>query len=109
MSDKVRMVSPRTIQQWMDANECVVIDVREINEYVQAHIPGAILMPLSQFDPAKVPVDPCKKLVLHCRSGNRCGMAAARMVGAGFNGEINRMEGGMMNWLRQGLPAESGA
>lgn len=109
MNDKVHMVAPRTIMQWMSHDECVVIDVREPNEYVQAHIPGSILMPLSQFDPAKVPVDPAKKLVIHCRSGNRCGMAAARMMAAGFGGEIHRMEGGIMNWRVQGGTVESGA
>lgn len=109
MTEKVHMVTPRTIMQWMEGEECVVIDVREPNEYAQAHIAGAILMPLSQFDPAQVPVDPAKKLVFHCRSGNRCGMAAARMIAAGFDGEINRMEGGILNWRAQGGQTQSGA
>lgn len=105
---QVHMVSPETVKAWMDAGEAVLIDVREVNEYVQAHIPGALLLPLSQFDPARVPLDPARKLVIHCRSGNRCGMATARLLAAGFNGTVHRMEGGIQNWHNHGLPLEAG-
>jgi len=102
MSDKIHMVAPRTVMQWMEAGEAIVIDVREQGEWDQGHIPGARFLPLSQFDPAQVPKDPAKKLVIHCRSGNRCGMASARLLAAGWDGDIYRMEGGIMNWRMQG-------
>lgn len=108
LSEKVHMVAPRTVMQWMEDDSCVVVDVREPNEYVQAHIRGTVLVPLSQFDPARIPHDPAKKLVFHCRSGNRCGMAAARMIAAGFDGDIYRMEGGINNWRLQGGTVETG-
>lgn len=108
LAERVHMVAPRTVMQWMAAGECTVVDVREPNEYAQAHIAGSVLVPLSQFDPATVPLDPAKKLVFHCRSGQRCGMAAARMMAAGFTGEIHRMEGGIMNWRAQGGDVEAG-
>lgn len=109
LTERVHMVAPRTVMQWMADDDCVVVDVREANEYVQAHIAGAVLIPLSQFDPAQVPLKDGKKLVFHCRSGQRCGMAAARMMAAGFTGEIHRMEGGIMNWRAQGGDVEAGA
>lgn len=109
MAEKVHMVAPRTVMQWIAGDECVVVDVREPPEYAAEHIHGSILLPLSQFDPAQVPYDPAKKLVIHCRSGNRCGMAAARLISAGFEHEIYRMEGGMINWRLQGGKIEVGA
>lgn len=98
----VKLTAPRTIMQWIEDDSVVIVDVREENEWASAHIPGATLMPLSRFNPAAVPVDSSKRLVFHCQSGMRCGMAAARMVEAGFDGEINRMEGGLMGWRMQG-------
>lgn len=102
LADQVKLVAPRTIMQWINDGSVTIIDVREHNEWTREHIPGATLMPLSSFDPAAVPVDASKKLVFHCQSGMRCGMAAAKMVAAGFEGEINRMEGGLMGWRMQG-------
>ncbi|CAA7613637.1 rhodanese-like domain-containing protein [Magnetospirillum sp. UT-4] len=101
----VRMVSPAEIKQWHKAGEAVLIDVREAGEFAAERIPGAINLPLSTFDPAKVPVVPeGKKLVIHCRSGARCGMAAARLAASGFSGDIHRMEGGIMGWRFVGGP-----
>ena len=106
--DQVRIVHPAQIKEWMDADEAVVIDVREVNEYVQAHIPGSILMPLSSFDPAKVPDVGEKKLVIHCRSGNRCGMASMKLLSSGYEGVINRMQGGLFGWHQIGGPLAQG-
>lgn len=101
----IRMVDPRTILSWRDAGQLVLIDVREREEYAAERIDGAINLPLSTFDPARLPEIPDgKKLVLHCRSGQRCGMAAARLVEAGYKGEINRMDGGIMGWRMSGCP-----
>ena len=99
----VRMVPPATVREWIDAGQAVVIDVRESNEYAAEHIKGAINLPLSVFEVAKLPAVPeGAKLVFHCRSGQRCGMAAAKAVAAGYTGEINRMEGGIMGWRAAG-------
>lgn len=108
-NDKVRIIDAAVVKGWYEAGEAVIIDVREPNEYAVEHIPGAKLVPLSVFDPAQIPTEPGKKLVLHCRSGSRCGTAAARLVQAGFTGEINRLQGGMMGWRSVGGRIESGA
>lgn len=108
--ENVRFVPAAEIRQWLEAGEAVVIDVRERNEHAAEAIPGALNLPLSTFDPAKLPAIPeGRKLVFHCRSGQRCGMAAARMVAAGYAGEINRMEGGLMGWRAIGGPTRPGA
>lgn len=104
-SGNVKMVSPATVAEWLQADQVVLIDVRETNEHASERIAGAINMPLSTLDPAKIPAIPeGKKLVFHCRSGQRCGMAAGKLVAAGYGGEINRLEGGIMNWSACGLP-----
>lgn len=102
LSERVHIVTPKTIMQWLDADDCVIVDVREPGEYAAGHIPGATLLSLSRFTADSVPAIPGKKLVLHCQSGSRCGMAAARMIEAGHTGDIYRMEGGLMYWRQQG-------
>lgn len=99
----VHMVPAATIRGWAEAGQAVIVDVRETNEFASGHIPGAVNLPLSSFDASKLPAVPeGAKLVFHCHSGARCGMAAAKAVQAGYEGEINRMEGGVMGWRMAG-------
>ena len=86
----------------------MIVDVREQQEWDVAHIPGALLMPLSTFDPAKIPDADGKHLVFHCKSGVRCGMASAKAIEAGYEGKIARMEGGFLAWTRNGFEIEQG-
>ena len=106
--EQVFYVTPADINAWRDADAAVIVDVREPNEWADAHIPGAILMPLSTFDPAKIPDPAGKHLVFHCRSGRRCGLAAEIAVAAGYKGVIKRMEGGFLAWDASGYDSEPG-
>lgn len=105
---QVFFVTSDQINTWRNAGEAVIVDVREENEWQEAHIPGAILMPLSTFDAAQIPDPEGKHLVFHCRSGRRCGLAAEKAVAAGYGGVIKRMEGGFLAWSAAGLPSEPG-
>lgn len=106
--DRVEMVDAATVRQWYEAGEAVLVDVREPNEYANAHIPGAQLNPLSRFDPARVPAPEGKRLVIHCRSGSRCGLAAMRLLASGFEGKVHRMQGGIIAWHAAGGALEAG-
>lgn len=101
-SDQIKVIHPATVREWVDAGEAVLVDVREAREFQSERIPGAVLNPLSQFDPARIPSHPDKKLVIHCHSGSRCGMASARLLQSGFAGTIHRMQGGMIGWRSVG-------
>lgn len=105
-ADRIQQVDPQTAIQWQAKDEAVIVDVREPHEHAAGHIPGAILNPLSQFDPSRVPADPSKHLVFHCQGGMRCGPAAERMLAAGHTGTINRLRGGFAAWADAGGPVE---
>ena len=105
-ANQVFYVTPAQISEWRDADNAVLVDVREQNEWDEAHIPGAILMPLSTFDPAQIPDPQGKHLVFHCRSGRRCGLAAEKAVAAGYKCVIKRMEGGFLAWSASSLESE---
>src|ERR1700756_826017 len=106
--DQVFYVSAAEINDWRNNGNAVIIDVREPDEWEQAHIPGAILIPLSEFRSADVPDPGGKHLVFHCRSGRRCGLAAEIAVREGYKGVIKRMEGGFIAWDAAGFASESG-
>jgi len=107
MSEQVTMVDIATAREWIDSGKAVVVDVREQNEWDAGHIKGATLRPLSTWDTDEVPAVPAgKHLLLHCRSGARCGMAAQKMLEDGYTGEINRMSGGLLAWVAAGAPIE---
>jgi rhodanese-related sulfurtransferase len=106
MSDgpSVGFIEPETLRAWIETGEAVVVDVREPHEYAQAHIEGSTLIPLSAFDPSALPAHNGKKLVIHCASGVRCGVASQHLLASGFAGHIHRLAGGIQAWHHGGGP-----
>ena len=102
MSVPMNEVDAATLKSWMDRGDAVLVDVREENEFARESIPGATLVPLSKFDPAKVPAVNGKKLVVHCLSGKRSANAQAQLAKAGIPA-IN-FSGGIMGWKAAGYP-----
>jgi Rhodanese-like domain len=65
---------PRTIdheefEQAVKAGKCIVVDVREPHEFASARIPGSFNMPMSRFDPSRLPSE--KPVAPVCNSGMR--------------------------------------
>src|SRR5579871_3333020 len=106
--DQVFYVTPKQINEWRANGEALIVDVREPDEWEDAHIPGAVFLPLSRFDVSQIPDPGSKHLVFHCRSGRRCGMAAEIAVAHGYKGIIKRMEGGFLAWSAAGYDSEPG-
>lgn len=99
---KLQDLDARTVAQGMDAGKVVLIDVREAHEYGTERIPGALLMPLSTFEPEALPTGGDKRIVLHCAAGKRSAMAAqlARQAGVEIDAHL---AGGLMEWKQAGL------
>ncbi|MSP48260.1 MAG: rhodanese-like domain-containing protein [Alphaproteobacteria bacterium] len=105
-SATVGFVDAHTVAGWADSGSLTLVDVREPPEFAAERIPGARLVPLSAFDPAKARPAPGTHLVLHCAAGIRCGSAAEILRAAGYDGEIFRLAGGIKAWRAEGLPTE---
>ena len=63
-------VTAEELDAMLRAGSAVVVDVREVDEFAAGHIPGAINMPLSTFQPSKLPDHPGKKMVLVAACGS---------------------------------------
>ncbi|WP_353861201.1 rhodanese-like domain-containing protein [Azospirillum formosense] len=105
-SDRIKTVDTATVMGWLRDGTAVIVDVREPHEHRAGHIPGATSVPLSRFDPARVPDATGKHLVFQCQSGRRCGPASARMAAGGYAGDIHRLSGGMAAWMAASGPVE---
>lgn len=106
MPSTIRIAAAKDVLEWWRTSDAVIVDVRESHEYQAGHIPGAISVPLSAFDPSQVPAAANKHLVFHCHLGRRCGPASEQMSKAGFDGTIHRLEGGFVAWVDAGGPTE---
>ena len=91
-----------------DADDFVLIDVRNPNEYEIAQIPGAVLIPLPDIENG-TGVQQVKealnghKLIVHCKLGGRSAKALGILKQAGIDG-IN-VKGGITAWSREVDPS----
>ena len=81
----------------MPPEEVQIIDVRQPGEYREAHIPGAILIPLGELVRRLDEIDTVRNTIVYCRSGHRSGAACQIMGESGIDRVLN-LRGGMLQW-----------
>lgn len=102
-------ISLEDLKAGLGGGAIVLVDVREAEEYAAGHIRGAYFLPLSQFDPAKLPVAGAgQKLVIYCRSGRRSVTAMEQARLAGRRDADTHFGGGILAWLNAGEPVDEG-
>lgn len=89
------------------ADGAPVIDVREADEYAQAHVPGVTLIPLSEFTARYGEIPSAPTVFVICAMGGRSAQAASFLGAAGINA-VN-VAGGTDAWIASGRPVETGA
>ena len=84
-----------------------VIDVRTPEEYRSGHIPGAINIPLQDFERRFAELDAFRdgEVVLYCESGPRASYGGRWLETQGFD-ELRVLDGHMGAWREAGLPTE---
>ena len=85
----------------------LVVNVREPDEYVAGHVPGAKLIPLARLphDAGGLPAG--EPVYVICASGNRSWTAAQFLTGRGI--DARSVMGGTGDWMARGLPVVRGA
>lgn len=92
-------ITPETAKQIMDTSkDYVILDVRTQEEFDQAHIPGAILIPNDHIsaEAERVLMDKNQLILVYCRSGRRSKLAAEELVKLGYT-NIKEF-GGIIDW-----------
>lgn len=104
---RVHDLTPEEVSKGMAEGRYLLIDVREPNEVAVDAYPGAVVVPLSSFDPASIPDPEGKWVVFACRSGKRSVTASLAAQAGGFAYD-KHLAGGMLAWKAAGLPTNSG-
>lgn len=87
------------------ANDAVLIDVREPDEFLPRHAHGAVNIPMSEFIAriAETPRD--RDALIICEHGTRSANVVRYLMRQGYTRTIN-VDGGTEMWEAAGLPME---
>jgi rhodanese-related sulfurtransferase len=106
--DEFEPIDRAELVRRMKAGSVTLIDVRPPEEYEQAHLPGAVCVPLDDVKDYARRAPKRKQVVAYCR-GPYCVFAlkaVAELKKHGVNAA--RFEDGVQEWSAAGLPLETG-
>jgi rhodanese-related sulfurtransferase len=84
-----------------------LIDVREPSEYVTAHVPGAVLIPLGDVVERVDEVETAGPVYVICATGARSARAVQWYRNQGI--DAYNVAGGTQAWITSGKPAARGS
>jgi rhodanese-related sulfurtransferase len=82
-----------------ESDSFILIDVRTEEEYLEAHIEGAVLLPNESIDEttaAEVLPEKDKQIFVYCRTGRRSAEAAEKLLQLGYTNVYDF--GGIIDW-----------
>lgn len=86
----------------------LMVDVRELREFVDVRVPGAVLYPTSSFVHRFEALARDRPLHIICRTGSRSAAVTGFLLRNGWT-DVHNVAGGMMAWLHAGLEVRRGA
>jgi rhodanese-related sulfurtransferase len=108
---KIENLDPDTVERELASGEAVLVDIREAEELQGGRIEGSVHVPRGMLefraDPTspyhQEPLDPSKRVILHCASGGRSALAAATLKEMGYQ-NVAHLDGGFNGWKEAGKP-----
>lgn len=99
-----KTLAPQGLVQLLDTTPIVaLVDVRAAHELNQGRIAGAVHLPLAQLPWRLSELSTDRPVVFYCHSGARSAQACHYAAAQGY-GTLYNLEGGIVAWLRMGLP-----
>jgi sulfur-carrier protein adenylyltransferase/sulfurtransferase len=85
----------------------LLLDVRELDEWNEGRIPGAILIPRGNLESRieRAAPDRSQPIVVYCAVGNRSVFATKTLEELGYENVVS-LAGGYTDWKRSGFPTE---
>ena len=105
VKERIEEVGPAEAEDELKQGDVALIDTREPNEYMEAHIDGAeLIRPVDVTDRIEEVVpDHSQRVLLYCASGNRSARAADELRELGYENAAS-VSGGIKAWEAEGLP-----
>lgn len=85
----------------------ILLDVREVGEFVAGRAEGAELLSLSGFLAAYRDLPRDRPILVICATGNRSASVTAFLLQQGWT-DVSNVRGGTVAWERAGLPIRRG-
>ena len=91
--------------QMLNQDKAIVLDVRPASDFAQAHLPGAINVPLTDMvlKIGQLTKYQSQSIIVVCDSGIQSRKARSQLKKVGFN-DVYVLNGGINEWQSQGLP-----
>jgi hydroxyacylglutathione hydrolase len=106
---RLELIDPDTLAERLGSdNGIVVLDVRDDDEFAEAHIPGSVHVPYGHLIERLAELPTGKVIATVCSGGKRSGLAASLLQREGYDSVIHVGHGGVGTWQRNGHPVESG-
>ena len=83
-----------------------LVDVRMPDEYTEARVPGAVLIPLPELGARAGEVPSDRRVYVICATGARSAAAVEALNNAGWD-TVN-VAGGTKAWVAEGRPVDAG-
>lgn len=106
---QVPKISAAELKAKLDSNEAIVIDVRDVNDFIAGHIPGALQIPLVYVQ-GEIPYFPKDKLIVTyctCPAEETSGQAVAILRNGGLPNSA-ALKGGLDAWRALNLEVATG-
>ena len=109
--EQITEVDPREVHDLLSnghRNGTVLVDVREQNEFEEAHLPGAVHVPRGHLESRieGATGDKSQRVILYCASGNRSALAAKTLIDELGYEQAESMTGGITLWKDRGYDVE---
>ena len=106
---EVESVGRWTVEELAERRDGVqVLDVRELSEWREGHIPGSMHVPYHDIEALPEGLDPERPTAVICASGQRSATAASLLARHGAREVIHVVDGGVSLWGRLGGALERG-
>lgn len=113
-TSRVENLDPDAVENELQNGDAVLVDIRDSPELQEnGRIPGAIHIPRGMLEFRadttspyhQEPLDPSKRVILHCASGGRSALAASTLTEMGYR-RVAHLDGGMKAWRDARKPTE---
>lgn len=105
MTATLIQLTPTEVAERLRTGRAVLVDIRDPDEFVRRHVPGALSRPVAAFENAHLEIALDQDVIFTCRSGMRtaanCDRLAATVEGTAFV-----LQGGVDGWASAGYPVQ---
>jgi len=97
-------LDPRGASELLRGGDVQLVDVRRPDEYEAGRLAGARHIEIDRLAAEATSIDRGRPILFYCRSGSRSALATQAFESAGF--DAHNLDGGLIAWVRAGLPIE---